>query len=280
MNLKASIKGLCERLEMSRQNYYKGRKERRRAAVDAELTCRLARRERAIQPRLGGRKLFHLLRAELVEHGVKLGRDRFFDVLRENSLLLEKLPSFAPKTTNSRHSLPVFHNLVKGMTLSGRNQAWASDITYIRTDEGFIYLALISDMWSRKIVGYHAGDTLEAAGALRALEQAVLTLGEGERPVHHSDRGCQYCCHAYVGALRGHGLGISMTEEAHCYENALAERVNGILKQEYGLGGSFKNKADALKAIDEAVWLFNTKRPHLSLRFKTPDRVHFAALAA
>ena len=264
---------------MSRQNYYKGRKARQRAAVDAGLICRLVRRERAIQPRLGGRKLFYLLHVELAENGVKLGRDRFFEVLRENSLLLKKMPSFAPKTTNSRHSLPVFHNLVKEMTLTGRNQAWASDITYIRTDEGFIYLALISDMWSRKIVGYHAGDTLEAEGALRALEQAVATLGEGERPVHHSDRGSQYCCHAYVDALKKHGMGVSMTEEAHCYENALAERVNGILKQEYGLGGSFKSKADAVKAIDEAVLLFNTKRPHLSLRFKTPDHIHLAAFA-
>ena len=136
------------------------------------------------------------------------------------------------------------------------------------------------EIWSRKIVGHHAGDTLEAEGALRALERAVLTLGEGERPVHHSDRGCQYCCHAYVDALKKHGLGISMTEEAHCYENALAERVNGILKQEYGLGGYFRSKADAVKAIDEAILLFNTKRPHQVLRYKTPEHRHSAALAA
>ena len=201
-------------------------------------------------------------------------------MLRENSLLLEKLPSFAPKTANSRHSLPVFHNLVKDMTLTGRNQARASDITYIRTDEGFIYLALISDMWSRKIAGHHAGDTLEAEGALCALERAAATLGEGEHPVHHSDRSSQYCSHAYVDALKKHGMGISMTEEAHCYENALAERVNGILKQEYGLGGSFRSKADAVKAVDEAVLLFNTKRPHQALHYKTPEYRHSAALAA
>jgi transposase InsO family protein len=151
---------------MSRQNYYKGRAVRLKAGVDAGLVRALVLRERAVQPRLGGRKLFHLLRAELAENGVKLGRDRFFDVLRENSLLLEKLPSFAPKTTNSRHCLPVFHNLVKDMVLTGRNQAWASDITYIRTDEDFIYLALISDMWSRMIVGYHA----ERAGQKQAVK--------------------------------------------------------------------------------------------------------------
>jgi transposase InsO family protein len=170
--------------------------------------------------------------------------------------------------------------MVKDMVLTGRNQAWASDITYIRTDEGFLYLALISDRWSRKIAGYHAGNTLEAEGALAALKKAAAALGEGEQPVHHSDRGCQYCCHAYVDELTKHGLSVSMTEEAHCYENALAERVNGILKQEYGLAGTFKGKAEAVRAIDEAVFLFNTKRPHLSLLYKTPEYKHSAALAA
>ena len=157
----------------------------------------------------------------------------------------------------------MFHNLVKDMALTGRNQAWASGITYIRTDEGFICLALISDMRSRKITGCRAVDTLDAEGTLCALEQAVAALGEGEHPARHSDRDWQYCCHAYVDALRKHEFGISMTGEAHCYENALADRVNGILKQEYGLGGSFKSKGDAVKAIDDAVLLFNTKRPHL-----------------
>ena len=280
MKVRAHTAHLCKLLGMSRQNYYKGRTARRKADVDAGLICRLVQRERALQPRLGGRKLLHILRAELAEYGIKLGRDRFFRVLREKSLLLEKLPAFTPKTTNSRHYLPVFKNLVKDMTLTGRNQAWASDITYIRTDTGFIYLALISDMWSRKIVGYHGGDTLETEGTLRALAGAVATLGAGEKPVHHSDRGSQYCSHMYVDELTKHGLGISMTEVSHCYENALAERVNGILKQEYGLGGTFKRKSDALKAIDEAILLFNTKRPHLALAYKTPEQVHSAAVAA
>jgi transposase InsO family protein len=155
--------------------------------------------------------------------------------------MLDRLPGM-PKTTNSRHSLPVFHNLVNGMELTGPNQAWAADITYIRTDEGFLYLSLLMDRWSRKIVGYHAGDTLEA---------------EGAAPVHHSDRGFQYCSHRDVETLQAHGLSISMTEELHCYENAHAERLNGILKQEYGLGCSFRRKQQALAAVDEAVFLYN-----------------------
>jgi transposase InsO family protein len=160
------------------------------------------------------------------------------------------------------------------MELVYPNQAWASDITYIRTDEGFVYLSLLMDLWSRKIVGYHAGDTLEADGALGALDMALRDLPKGAYPVHHSDRGYQYCSHRYVERLQARGLGISMTEELHCYENAHAERLNGILKQEYGLGCSFRRKQQALEAIDEGVFLYNTKRPHLSLNYETPENMH------
>jgi transposase InsO family protein len=194
-------------------------------------------------------------------------------VLREKSLLLEKLPG-NPKTTNSRHSLPVFHNLVKDREMTCPNQVWVSDITYIRTGEGFLYLSRIMDLWSRKIVGYHSGDTLETEGVLRALKMALSELPQGAFPVHHSDRGSQYCSHLYVGELQTHSLKISMTEELHCYENANAERLNGILKQEYGLSFSFQNKKQALEAVDQAVFLYNTKRPHLALDFETPDAMH------
>jgi transposase InsO family protein len=258
---------------MSRQNYYKSRRERQRRETDGGLIEQLVRAERAVQPRLGGRKLLHILGPELAYAGVKIGRDRFFEVLREKSLLLDRLPGM-PKTTNSRHSLPVFHNLVKDMELTGPNQAWAADITYIRSDEGFLYLSLLMDLWSRKIVGFHAGDTLEAEGVVCALETALSELSKGTFPVHHSDRGCQYCSHRYVEKLRAHGLVVSMTEELHCYENAHAERLNGILKQEYSLGCSFRSKQQALAAVDEAVFLYNTKRPHLSLNYETPEKTH------
>jgi transposase InsO family protein len=130
-------------------------------------------------------------------------------------------------------------NLVKGMELANNNQVWVADITYIRTDEGFLYLSLLMDLWSRKIVGYHTGDTLEAEGALRALEMVLRDIPQGALPVHHSDRGCQYCSHRYVERLQDRGLGIRRQEEMHCYENANAERLNWILKQEYGLGCPF-----------------------------------------
>ncbi len=156
MNLKVTTSELCEKTGMSRQNFYKGCKQRQRRQVDADLIEELVTAERSIQPRLGGKKLYYMLKSKLLEAGVELGRDRFFEVLKEKGLLLERLPK-APRTTNSRHSLPVFVNRLADMTVTGFNQAWVSDITYIRTDEGFLYLSLITDDWSRKIVGYHAG---------------------------------------------------------------------------------------------------------------------------
>jgi transposase InsO family protein len=273
MNLKISTAVLCVKTGMSRQNFYKGRTRRERQEVDADLIEKLVRAERAVQPRLGGKKLHRLLRSELEEAGVRIGRDLFFEVLDEKGLLLEPLPK-SPRTTNSRHSLPVFKNLIADRKLTGPNQVWVSDITYIRTDVGFLYLSLITDAWSRKIVGYHAGDTLETQGCLNALEKAVKELMDGMFPVHHSDRGCQYCSHVYTGRLREYGLEISMTEEMHCYENAKAERVNGILKQEYYLGGSFRTKQQAVAAVDEAVSLYNTRRPHLALKYQTPEAAH------
>jgi hypothetical protein len=165
---------LCAKVGTSRQNYYKARRERR--AVDSGLIEHLVQAERAVQPRLGGRKLLHMLSPKLAVAGVKLGRDKFFEVLRGQGLLLDRLPSI-PKTTNSRHSLPVFHYLVKGLEVSVPKQAWAADITYIRTDEGFLYLSLLMAMWSRKIVGYHAGDMLESEGVVRALDMGNSLKG-------------------------------------------------------------------------------------------------------
>jgi len=258
---------------MSRQNFYKSRRARQRRKVDEHLVRRLVEAERAAQPRLGGLKLHSMLREELEAENVRLGRDRFYEVLRNQALLLEPLPK-APRTTNSVHSLPVFTNLVKDLELTGPNQAWVSDITYIRTREDFAYLSLITDKYSRKVVGYHLGRTLEAQDALKALNMALETLSEGARPIHHSDRGCQYCSHEYVARLKDRGMEISMTEQDHCAENAMAERMNGILKQEYFLNHEFHTVAQARRAVSEAVRLYNTQRPHRSLQLRTPEQIH------
>jgi putative transposase len=274
--MKESVLRLCARAGMSRQNFYKSRKLRNRRKVDEGLVKELVQRERSMQPRLGGAKLHFMLHDELEEAGVSLGRDRFFQVLRNQGLLLEALPK-APRTTCSAHSLPVFTNLVKDLDLTEPNQAWSSDITYIRTRNEFLYLSLIMDMRSRKIVGYHLGTTLEAGETLNALTMALLAKPDGARPIHHSDRGCQYCSHEYVNRLNEAEMPVSMTEVNHCAENSKSERVNGILKQEYYLKTEFRDMEQAKQAVDEAIRLYNTCRPHRSLKYLTPEQVHQAA---
>lgn len=268
-----TVLDLCKCVGMSRQNFYKGRKVRERKNVDEQLVKRLVEAERAVQPRLGGLKLHSMLREQLEAEDVRLGRDRFFEVLKNQALLLEPLPK-APRTTNSAHSLPVFSNLVKDMELTSPNQVWISDITYIRTREDFGYLSLVTDKYSRKVIGYHLGSTLETQDTLKALNMALDELPEGAHPIHHSDRGCQYCSHEYVKRLKEHGLQVSMTEIDHCAENAQAERLNGILKQEYFLNYEFRTMDQARRAVDEAVSLYNTRRPHRSLKLRTPEQVH------
>lgn len=258
---------------MSRQNYYKSRRQRQRQRIDEDLVVELVKQERRIQPRIGARKLLYMLGSSLEEAGVSIGRDRFLRVLDRHDLLVEHKRAW-PKTTNSRHNLPIFRNLIKAMTLTGTHQAWASDLTYIRTEEGFMFASLITDMYSRKIVGFYIGDSLESIGCQKALTMALNALPEGHFPVHHSDRGCQYCCHDYVNQLQSRGLSISMTEESHCYENAMAERVNGILKQEFEMDRTFATKVQAATALAQAVSLYNSRRPHLSLSYRTPDQVH------
>jgi transposase InsO family protein len=262
---------------MTRQNYYKKKTTRERREVNEEKVIELVRRERRVQPRLGGRKLYHELRAELEAGGIEIGRDRFFEVLRKYDLLVEPLPKGA-RTTNSRHSLPVYRNLIKDLEVTGPNQAWVSDITYLRTDVGYEYLALVMDLFSHKIVGSSCSADLSTQGALGALDEALSELPEGYGPIHHSDRGCQYCSHKYVNRATESGLRMSMTEENHCAENSVAERLNGILKQEYGLRNSFRSRGQARRAVAQAVELYNTRRPHTTLGMRKPAEVH--ALAA
>jgi transposase InsO family protein len=271
------VLAVCRKLRMSRQNFYARRKERQRRSVDEDLVVELVQRERKIQPRIGTRKLQVMLRKDLKEAGVKIGRDRLFEVLRQKDLLVPPPKTEFPRTTNSYHCLPVFTNRIKELEVTKPNEVWVGDLTYLRTQEGFVYLALLTDKMSRKIVGYHCGDTLEAEGCLQALESALGDLPAGAQPIHHSDRGSQYCCHEYVQRLNERGLGISMTQVDHCAENALAERMNGILKSEYILGQEFRTKAEARLAADQAVHLYNTRRPHTALGFRVPSEVHSLA---
>lgn len=260
---------------MSRQNFYAARQRRRRREVDEELIVALVSQERRLQPRLGVRKLRVLVEAELKQAGVRVGRDRFFEVLREHELLLEPKRAEVPRTTQSYHGLPVFRNEIREVKIGRPNQVWVADLTYLRTEEGFLFLALVTDVFSRHIVGYDCGESLESIGCQRALEQGLKQLPEeAERPIHHSDRGTQYGCREYVELAVRAGLRMSMTEIDHCAENALAERMNGILKGEYGLDQRFKSKAQCRKAVDQAIYLYGTRRPHTALDNQFPAVVY------
>jgi putative transposase len=272
---------LCDSVGMTRQNYYKQRRLRVRESVDESLVLALIHRERRRHPRMGCRKLMHLLGADLESAEVKIGRDRFFALLGRHDLLIERRRNYA-RTTNSWHGFRVYPNGAKDLVLTGPHQLLVSDITYIRTLEGFMFLSLVMDAFSRAIVGYDSSDSLEMEGALRALSMAqdqLPGLRTTIRPMHHSDRGSQYCCAAYIAQLKENQMSISMTEANHCYENSRAERLNGILKQEYGLGATFKDKAGVQRAVGEAVELYNDHRPHGALGNRVPMSVHRDAAA-
>lgn len=188
-------------------------------------------------------------------------------------MLVKKQKRYA-RTTNSEHGWSIYPNYYKSMKLTAPNQAWVSDITYVSTQEGFYYLALITDAYSRCIVGYDASESLGVEGSLRALKMALRQLASDHQLVHHSDRGIQYCCSAYTALLRKHNIVSSMAAKGDCYENALAERVNGILKEEFALNTTFKSRAIAIKAIKNSIELYNNYRYHSKLAMKTPKSVH------
>lgn len=231
---------------------------------------------RQLHPRMGTRKLCVLLAGVLQEMGISIGRDRLFALLRERGLLVARRRRWV-RTTQSRHFFRTWPNRIRHIVPTVANQVWVSDLTYIRTQEGFVYLSLITDAYSRKIVGHCLSGNLEAEGCIQALRGALRGLPAGARPIHHSDRGLQYCSKEYIALLEGRRCPISMTEFNHCYENAKAERVNGILKDEYALGETFRNKDQAALAVAQAIALYNNYRPHTRLGYRTPEAVHAAA---
>jgi putative transposase len=267
-----TLTALCRLAGLSRQAYYQGVRQRRSQTRDDQRILAAVHRERREQPRLGTRKLQHLLSA----NGVSVGRDYLFKLLDQNDLLV------APKKRKTRttyvdQALPVYRNLLYALEPTRPHQLWVADMTFIDTDEGFLYLSLITDRVSRVIVGWHAADNAAATGSIKALQLAISQLPADRWPIHHSDRGSQYCCHAYVAVLAERGLPISMTEQNHCYENAHAERVNGILKDEFNLDGKFRSHTHARTAIQQAITTYNTRRPHLALHLRTPQQSHLLA---
>ena len=267
-----SISLLIECFGLKRDAYYKYQRRSNRANNTKETVLAMAKERRRDLPREGGKKMYHALKKEFLRRGIKLGRDGMYDILREHEMLVTRKRSFV-KTTNSYHRFHKYNNLIKDIKINRSNQVWVSDITYIRLTQGHCYLALITDAYSRKIVGYDISNSLELAGCLRALKMAMRQARPKRKLIHHSDRGLQYCSNQYVEQLQKHNIHISMTEENHCYENAIAERVNGILKDEFYLDQNFVNVELARKASENAIKLYNNKRLHLSLGYKTPEQV-------
>jgi transposase InsO family protein len=264
--------------EVSRQAYYQYLNRQSRLCFQEEILRQLVGSIRRRQPKIGGRKLYHLLKPQLEKLDYNLGRDRFFDFLRANDLLIKRKKKYT-RTTDSNHGFGWYTNLLTDRDITDINQVFVADITYLDTLEGFVYLALITELFSRKIVGWDVSDSLAVEGSLRALNMAFSQAVFSEGSIHHSDRGIQYSCYAYTDLLKSKGIEISMAAKGNPYENPVAERVNGILKLEFLLDQIFNTKRDAKAATGESIFIYNHERPHGSLGNKMPAQVYQERLA-
>ena len=264
---------VCNCFGLKRDAYYKYKCRADKRMVFEHNVVQIVKQRRRSLPREGTRKLIKSLDTNFKTAGLKVGKDTLFNILRKHDMLIHR-KKYSAKTTHSFHRFYKYKNLIKDIKITRPNQVWASDITYIRTIKGFCYLALITDMYSRKIVGYDLSDSLELAGCVRALKKALKQSAKRTPQMHHSDRGIQYCSNLYTNILIKNNIKISMTEDNHCYENALAERVNGILKDEFYLDQTFDSLPHAKRAAKNAINLYNQIRLHLSLNFNTPETVY------
>jgi putative transposase len=264
---------LCLLSGYSRQAYYKQCHYMEQSGLREGLLVQQVINYRTLQPKLGGRKLLLLLQPFMETHHISMGRDAFFDLLRFNGLLNAKRRRSKPRTTFSDHWLKKYPNLISNLTPAMANGVWVSDITYIELCAGNGYLSLVTDAYSRKIVGYHLSDRLSAAGTVLALQMAIGSCSDTSGLIHHSDRGVQYCCNDYVDILKENTIAISMTQSSDPRDNAIAERVNGILKTEL-LAEVFTDITDARAAIAQAVNTYNYLRTHNSIDMLTPAIAH------
>lgn len=257
---------------LSRQGIYQQEKRshfREQQLLKVKL---LVQRERMLMPRIGTRKLYHLLKDDFLSEGVKIGRDALFSYLKKEHLLVSPAKNYT-KTTHSKHWLRKHPNLYQGRILQKPEEVFVSDITYIKTKERTAYLSLVTDAYSRKIMGYHLSDDMSSENVVKALKMAINKRRTKNELIHHSDRGLQYCSSIYQECLKDHSITPSMTDGYDCYQNALAERINGILKSEF-LIHKCNNTKELQKMVRQSVMIYNTKRPHLSLNMKTPESFH------
>jgi len=268
---------LCGWFGITRQAYYQHFWYSETMSFESELIIQFVLEIRKNHRHMGGRKLYEKIQPFLLEHQIKMGRDALFDILASNNLLVRRKKRRV-STTNSYHRFKKYPNLIRNFTPSCANQLWVSDITYWKIESDPLYISFLTDAFSRKIVGYHVSETLEAAGSIEALNMAISGLVKGPdchvQLTHHSDRGAQYCSYAYTGMLMKNGINISMTENGDPLENAIAERVNGIIKEEYLNDYKIENIEQAKELLDAVVNLYNNDRPHQSIGYLTPNHVH------
>lgn len=273
-NCSRGLRGFCRLLGYSPQAYYQYQKISGKRSLEEDLLIQQVLYHRTFQPRLGGRKLHEMMEPFMEGHDMYIGRDQLFDLLRENDLLIVKRRRSRPQTTDSNHWMRKYPDLIKDIRLSRADELWVSDITYIRLrKKKFAYLSLITDAYSRKIVGFCMNIDLSANGPLMALEMALKGRASDEPLIHHSDRGSQYCGDDYVTLLKSNYINISMTQSGNPRDNAIAERVNGILKQEL-LEDAYSNINQAQCSAEIAIDIYNRVRPHSSVDMMTPEKAH------
>lgn len=268
---------LCGWFGITRQAYYQNSWKAIDTTLEEELIIQEVKQIRKNHRRMGTRKLYDKLEPFMLEHGIKIGRDALFDLLSANRMLVRKRKRRI-QTTNSFHWLRKYPNLIREFVPTAPNKLWVSDITYWKIRDKHVYISFITDSYSHKIVGYHLAETLEAIESIQALKMAL----SGLRPdphfqlIHHSDRGIQYCSSGYVKLLQVWGIKISMTENGDPLENAIAERVNGIIKDEYLYDRQINSMKEAKALLDSVVELYNTDRPHMSIGNFTPEQIHYS----
>ncbi len=265
---------LCMLFGKTRYAFYKKAKNEQRWLNEDQIVLEMVSIIRRELPCTGTSKLYHMLRKTLEDHHIKMGRDSLHRLLRENGMSIRPRRRYVV-TTDSRHWMKKYPNLIKDLVVNESEQVWVSDITYIQIGEGFNFLSLITDAYSKQIMGFCLHPTLEAEGCMNALKMALSRKTKYDiSHIHHSDRGAQYCCGDYVNLLLTAGLGISMTENGDPYENAIAERVNGILKYEFSLNREFADAPQALEAVQKSISAYNLLRPHMSCNYLTPVQAH------
>lgn len=267
-----SLSRCCRLFGVSRQAIYQGQIRVKKRAIELAKIKSLVQTIRMEMPRIGTRKLYYLIKEELVSLNIKIGRDALFTYLRSENMLVKPKKNYI-KTTNSKHWLRKHPNLMKEVKIERVEQFFVSDITYVKSREGTHYLSLVTDAYSRKIVGHQLSDDMSAENVVKALKMAVKGRRNDKLLIHHSDRGLQYAASIYQNELSLNQIIPSMTDGYDCYQNALAERVNGILKQEFLIEKC--NTAKELEVlINESIDIYNNKRPHLSLNMKTPNFIY------